>query len=136
MWGASGECVLGSNSHCHLPWLCHWVTKMQYVGDLASSDVIPHSCTSYSARSIFMLWLPSIFWLLYLSKNSFINHGLDLWSVRSRMLAAFDTDLSGQIACPQNIGTDYLSVLSNIPEEQRSRLHNSRSLKSCIWFVV
>jgi len=50
-----------------------------------------------------MLWLPSIFWLMYLSKNLFINHGLDLWSVRSRMLAAFVTDSSGQIACPKTL---------------------------------
>lgn len=103
MWGAGGEWVLGSNSRCHLPLLCHWVTKMQYVGDLTSSDVSPHSCTSYSARTIFMLWLPSIFWLMYLSKNSFINRGLDVWSVRSRMLVAFVTDLSGQIACPKTL---------------------------------
>jgi len=48
------------------------------------------SCTSYSARTIFILWLPSIFWLMYLSKNVF-NKGLDLWSVRSGMLAAFVT---------------------------------------------
>jgi len=64
---------------------------MLYVGDLASSDVSPHSCTSYSARTVLMLWLPSIFWLMYLSKYSFINQGLDLWSIRSRMWAAFVT---------------------------------------------
>ena len=82
-----GITVLQPQSHFHLgtPY------KIQYVGDLASSDVSPHSCTSYSARTIFMLWLPSIFWLMYLSKNSFINQGLDLWSVRSGMLAAFVT---------------------------------------------
>jgi hypothetical protein len=91
MWGASGEWVLGSNSHCHLPLFCHWVTKMRYVGDVASSDVSPHSYTSYSARTIFKLWLPSIFWLMYLSRNLFINKGIDLWSVRSGMLAAFVT---------------------------------------------
>jgi hypothetical protein len=40
MWSTRGDCVLGSKSQCHLPLLCHWVTEMQNVGDVVSSDVM------------------------------------------------------------------------------------------------
>jgi hypothetical protein len=74
---------------------------MQYVGDLASSDVSPHSCTSYSARTTFMLWLPSIFWLMYLSKNSFINLGSWFVVCKIRDVSSICYDLSGRTVCPK-----------------------------------
>ena len=52
-WGVTCSVIF----HCSVS----VVTDMQYVGDLASSDVSPHSCASYSARTLLLLWLPSIF---------------------------------------------------------------------------